>query len=1278
MSDAPPIQAEKLDSLIADVMASGGAEMANAQPFVMRLTEALGLPQPDFAKEENRFNDYVFERAVAFKHPDGSSTTGRIDCYKRDCFILEAKQSAKRKKADPAQTELLPADAATRKPGHAKQGTRAWDKVMAAARKQAEDYARALPVDHGYPPFLMIVDVGNVIEIYADFSGQGKNYAQFPDRQSYRLSMEDLREPDVQARLRAIWTDPLSLDPAKKSAEVTRDIAERLAKIARRLEGKHDAKDVAEFLMRCLFTMFAEDVKLLPEKSFEKLLFDLKDRPDQFVPAMEHLWKVMNEGGYEPRMMAPLKKFNGGLFAQSRALPLDADGISELYIASKRDWRDVEPAIFGTLLERALDSHERSKLGAHYTPRAYVERLVIPTIIEPLRADWEVAQSAAREWLEAGKPDQARKILGDFHHQLCTTRVLDPACGTGNFLYVSLELMKKLEGEVLEALEGVEADIGFGFQGETVNPAQFYGLELNPRAVPIADLVLWIGYIKWQLRTVGLNAISEPVLHAYGTIRHQDAILAYDSQELLRDEHGRPMSRWDGVTKKPHPITGEEIPDPDAKIELYTYANPRPAAWPEVEFIVGNPPFIGGKDMRAELGDGYAEACWKARPKMPGGADFVMHFWDEAAERLSRKGTAKQPNPLRRFGFITTNSITQTFSRRVIEKHLAAKDPVSLLFAVPDHPWMKASDKAAVRIAMTVAARGARDGVLATVRRETGLNTDAPQVELDKRTGKITAKLTLGADLALVKPLMANGEISSRGVVLHGAGFIVTPQQAASLGLGRIDGLEQHIREYRNGRDIAQRPRGVMVIDLFGTIPSQVQSKFPAVYQHTLTNVKPERDSNRDPWISENWWVFGRPRTEFREFSSGLPRYITTIETAKHRFFQFLDASVLPDNMLVNIGIERPEPLAVLTSRMHVMWSIQSGGWLGVGNDPRYSKTRTFDPFPFPSCVTDASNPALRDRLAELGERLDAFRKQRLAEHDFLTMTGMYNVLERIRELEWANRDQSREAGAGTSISPLAGEMSSKMTEGGEAAGTDSVAIPPSVASRHLPRKGGDQGRAAGLDLSFGPRRKGGDQRPPVPPLTEAERDIHEAGLISVLKDIHDEIDRAVFEAYGWSDLGERLIGRPGATMPSPHKSPDQELAEEELLTRLVALNVERQAEEARGHVRWLRPDYQIPKLGHKVARPDELRQDEAELIIVAASDKPKWPKDAFEQVRIVKDVLSMAPAPARPDEIEAAFDGRSSAKRKTRVDEVLRLLAETGGARAAGSDPEPRYFVAR
>ncbi|MBB3931125.1 hypothetical protein GGR25_002175 [Kaistia hirudinis] len=273
---------------------------------------------------------------------------------------------------------------------------------------------------------------------------------------------------------------------------------------------------------------------------------------------------------------------------------------------------------------------------------------------------------------------------------------------------------------------------------------------------------------------------------------------------------------------------------------------------------------------------------------------------------------------------------------------------------------------------------------------------------------------------------------------------------------------------------------------------------------------------------------------------------------------------------------------------------------MGAGNDPRYQNSVVFNTFPFPA-FSDLP-PALLARLDTLGERLDAFRKARLAEHDFLTMTGMYNVLERLRELE-----------------------------------------------------------------------DGAD----VPPLDEKERAIHEAGLVSVLKEIHDDIDRAVFEAYGWSDLAPALVGKPGATTPSPHKKPEQEAAEEELLTRLVALNRERAAEEARGLVRWLRPDYQIPKLGSKVARP-EGEQVEAELAIVERAGAPKWPSDAFEQIRIVRDVLARAPAPALPDAIAAAFDGRTSSKRKARVEQVLETLVATGAARTGQSDGATRYFVPR
>ena len=1198
------IDKAKLDRLIEDVSRSGGAEMANAQLFVSRLTNALGLPPPDFASEENARNDYVFERRVDFKHPDGSTSPGRIDCYKRGCFILEAKQSANRqsRRASAEHRVLLGEDAGQTKSGHAKRGSKRWDEVMVEARRQAENYARSLPVTHGYPPFILVVDVGNVIEVFADFSGQGKNYAHFPDRRTYRLSMDNLRDPDVQARLAAIWLDPHSLDPAKRSAEVTRDIAERLANIAKRLEGKYDARDVAEFLMRCLFTMFAEDVELIPKHSFEKMLERLKDKPKTFVPALESLWRAMDRGDYDGHIGEVLRKFNGSLFKSATALPLDADGIAELFIASTRDWRDVEPAIFGTLLERALETRERAKLGAHYTPRAYVERLVVPTIIEPLREDWQTVQASVKDFHDAGRDDAAIEKVKAFHHRLCTTRVLDPACGTGNFLYVSLELMKRLEGEVLEALDALgENAPRFAMEGETVGPRQFYGLEINPRAVAIADLVLWIGYIKWQLRTNGLASITEPVLHAYGTIREQDAILAFDKREIARDAAGKPITRWDGVTMKRHPVTGEEVPDGDATVEVYTYSNPKRAPWPEAEFIVGNPPFIGGKDLRTELGDGYAEAVWKARPTMPGGADFVMHFWDEAADRLTRKGTTGKPNPLVRFGFITTNSITQTFSRRVIERHLSAKTPLSLTYAVPDHPWMKAVDKAAVRIAMTVAELGSREGILTEVVREAGLNTDTPVVDLKKRDGKITGKLEIGADLSLAKPLTANADISSRGVSLHGSGFIVTPDKAKTLGLGKIDGLENHIREYRNGRDIAQRPRGVMVIDLFGLSSRQVSDRYGAVYQHVLEEVKPERDLNNRATYRNNWWVFGEARSDMRPWIESIPRYTTTIETSRHRFFQFLDASIRPDNKLVNIGSDRSDVCALLSSRSHVHWSIAKGSWMGVGNDPVYAKTETFDPFPFPACLTDESNLDLRQKLADAGERLDAFRKERLAAHEVLTMTGLYNVMERLRELE------------------------------------------------------------AGAD---------------VEPLTDKERDIHEAGLVSVLKDMHDEIDGLAFEAYGWEDLGTRIVGRPGATLPSPHKSEGQEAAEEELLIRLVALNVERQAEEAKGHVRWLRPDYQIAKLGKNAPKPAEVEQADLDILvpIAAASGSPKWPVELDAQIRLVREVLMKAPAPAGADEIAAAFDGRNTPRRRERVAGVLSLLAAVGGAREGNG----RYFVVR
>ena len=531
-----------------------------------------------------------------------------------------------------------------------------------------------------------------------------------------------------------------------------------------------------------------------------------------------------------------------------------------------------------------------------------------------------------------------------FHDKLCATRVLDPACGTGNFLYVALELLKRLEGEVLEALVDLGGQEALaGLEGHTVDPHQFFGMELNPRAAAIAELVLWIGHLQWHVRTKG-GMPSEPILRAFKNIVVKDAVLVADK-------------------------------------------SPRRPDWPPSEFIVGNPPFIGGKDLRARLGDEYTLALWAAHKHMNESADFVMYWWDHAADLLTRKGTV-----LHRFGLVTTNSLSQVFQRRVVEPHLAAKKPMSIIFAIPDHPWTKASsDAAAVRIAMTVGEAGAKEGVLREVVREAALDTDTPIVELDERVGVINSDLTVGVDVTAALALKANDGVCSPGVKLHGSGFIVTPQEAEHLGLGKRPGLERHIRHYRNGRDLASRPRGVMVIDLFGLTVDEVRRRFPEVYQHVLTTVKPERDANNRVTYRDNWWVYGEPRRELRPALAGLRRYIATVETTKHRVFQFLDASILPDNMLVAVGSDDAFILGVLSSRVHVVWALRAGGWLGIGNDPRYSKSRCFDPFPFP-----AADDLQKQRIRAISEDLNAHRKRVLAEHPHLTLTGLYNVLEKL------------------------------------------------------------------------------------------------------------------------------------------------------------------------------------------------------------------------------------------------------------------------------------------
>ena len=1129
---------------------TGGSELANTQSFINGLCRLIGVEPPHGSRTDDAQNDYVFERRVFQDNGDGTVSFGRIDCYKRGAFILEAKQGSVADRAAAERGEddldLFGQTASARlKRGTAKRGTPGWAKAMVQAKGQAERYAKALPADHGWPPFLLVADIGYCIEVYADFSGTGKSYAQFPDRSRYRIMLDDLAQPEVRERLAAIWDAPASLDPAARAARVTRDIADLLATVARRLEKRgHTAERTSGFLMRLLFTMFAEDSGLIPEKSFTNLLKAQRAAPQHLEHQLTALWAAMDAGEFSPALGVPLRKFNGYLFKDRTAIPLQAEELEVLIQAAEHTWTEVEPAIFGTLLERALNPKERAKLGAHYTPRAYVERLVGPTIIEPLRADWAGVRVAATELIDQGKADEARRTVETFHTRLAQTRVLDPACGTGNFLYVAMARMKELEGEVLDLLVDLGDDQYLAeLTGHTITPENFLGLEINPRAAAIAQLVLWIGYLQWHFRVNGADRPPpEPILRDIRTIENRDALIEWDERVPEHDASGAPVTRWDGETTKRHPVTGKPVPDETARVEVYRYVKPRAAKWPKADFIVGNPPFIGKKQIKLQLGDDYVAALRLAYPDVPDGTDLVMYWW-EAAARLVAAGE------IFRFGLVTTNSVTQVFSRRVLAKWIEARQPVSVLYALPDAPWVDLKDGAAVRVAMTVVTSGSHVGRLETIATNSSSAESAETATV--RFGIIGADLSVGASVPSARPLQANESLCAVGFQLNGTGFAIAPETALALGKDQKTG-NRRIFPLRNGSDINGRSRNLYCIDLHGLTEIQARTSHPLIYQWVLNHVKPERDQNKEESRRLNWWLYGRSNEALRNAIRNIDRMIISSVTSKHRFFVFAHNETHIDSTAFAVAVEDAFYLGVMSSTIYLSWVLAAGGTLE--DRPRFNKGSCFDPFPFPADVSEL----LHDRIRTEAEALDALRKRVLAEHADLTLTKLYNVLEALRE-----------------------------------------------------------GRA----------------------LTPQERDIHDRGLVTLIRQHHDAINEGVADAYGWGD--EHRAGT---------------LDQETILTRLVALNKERAAEEAHGLVRYLRPEFQDPGYRAPVATTLDL----GEAAVAPVSNVIPWPATLPEQVGAVQSILAAAPAPLGASDIARSFKG----KRAATVRPVLDALAGLGMAR--------------
>jgi hypothetical protein len=925
---------------------------------------------------------------------------------------------------------------------------------------------------------------------------------------------------------------------------VTRDIAGSLARLAAAFEDRgHPPEQVARFLMRCVFCFFAEDVGLLPHGLFRRTLESARTAggPARVAEVLTRLWQTMDTGGDFGAEM--IDRFNGHFFQSVESLPLEAADVQLLVEAAGFDWSAVEPSIFGTLLVRALDPVERHKLGAEYTPREYIERLVEPTVLEPLRARWAAVQARVTQLEEEDAAaaasrtprklsKQRREALDEvtgFHAWLRGLRFLDPACGSGNFLYVTMAVVKELELEVIREIERLGAREGVEQTEQIldeVHPRQFHGIEVSWWAREIAELTLWIGYHQFWRREHGGRTPPIPILEDTGTIECRDAILAWD-EIVHRPEKDRP----DPTPRIVHPVTGELVPDPEAKLKYMEYVGARQAEWPKADFIVGNPPYLGKGKQRNALGDGYVKALRATYPLLSEGVDLVMYWWARAARLVSDGETIRS-------GLITTNSLRQSINGQAISQ----LDPLraTVIWACPDHPWVEEADGAAVRVALTVVGEPRSFATLATI----DPRTDAVRMRTVARLGP-----TLGtvADLggAVEQPLVSNKGLAAFGFLLAGRGFVVQGSEVSKLSKHEPEVIKTLI----GGKDVVNRPRDRSVID-FGTMELEEARAYPLAFTVVTDRVKPSRDANNDPGRKQFWWRFGRTNEALREALESLPRYFATVETAKHRFFIVVSGATAAEHGVLCIALSESFHLGIISSGIHTAWSLGVGATLE--DRPRYTKTHCFDPFPFPD-----PTPELRDKIGALAERLDQHRRDAIARDESVTMTGMYNVVEKLRS--------------------------------GEA-------------------------------------------------LTPKERKVHEIAACGVLRDMHDELDTLVAAAYGWPWPMER----------------------EEILERLVALHGERVEEEKKGHVRWLRPEYQIPRFAPDQA-PAELdlpEEDEADSV-PALKEKLPWPNTAVEQLEAITGLAARGVTSVRG--LVAGFDGADK-KLVARHLETLVMLGEVGG----------------
>ena len=808
-------------------------ERGGAQGHFDDLCELLGVAKP--RDPEN----YCFERGA--KKTSGGN--GWADVWKRGYFGWENKKP---------------------------------ESDLNAALKQLTDYAAHLE----NPPLLVVCDRER-IEIHTYFNG-------YPDEPRVIL-IDELADEGKRQLLKWVFTDPEKLRPEKSTAAITAEAAGQFAELARIMRERGlEGQRVAHFLVQCLFCMFAEDENLLPAGIFTRLLKKAGEDADKAADRIAKLFAAMQKKGGEYGD-DDIAWFNGGLFQRIDVPPLAASDLKALYhAAADMDWRAIDPTIFGTLFERGLDAKSRTPLGAHYTDTGTIQKLIRPLISDPLEREWAAVKTdIAKALHKAGKtrsiPKTAKDLYQGFLLRLNHFRVLDPACGSGNFLYLALAALRDIEKRA--HVEAEEMGLGAALVINTA-PRNILGLEINEFAAELARVTVWIGDIQWCRRN-GYAHAKNPILQSLDGIEHRDALV-------------------------------QETGDRGQKTE---------AQWPTADVIVGNPPFLGDKVMRGELGDDYVETLRKTYAgRVPGGADLVTYWFEKARAQIAA-------GKLQAAGLVATNSIRQKRNRVVLERIL---ETTHIFNAWSDEAWV--NEGAAVRVSLVCF--GKHEGAK--------LNGAA--------VNAIHADLTAddNSDLTQARPLASNKAASFFGLCLAGNFKVDTPTALAWL---QDDGNPNQrpnsdvVRPIYNGSDITRRWAGNWVVDFAG-MAQEAAADYLQPFAWVTAQVKPVRIHNNRATRAENWWQHGEKRPAMRAALYGQTHYIATVETAKHRVFVRFPVAVAPEHKLIVIPRGDALTLGLLSSRIHCLWAIQQGGRLGVGNDPVYNSSLCFETFPFPQGFT--------------------------------------------------------------------------------------------------------------------------------------------------------------------------------------------------------------------------------------------------------------------------------------------------------------------------------------